>query len=525
MTRPCWKCGAPATIPQLEFPQTTESSLALSDLLSSNEVPDEKITLQIRDIVSNGQAQVDALDIQINSLAITLAQLMRSRDKIAERVRQHRAIISSVRRVPQELLCEIFAAAVLPDEETTANEGNIANPPWHLGHICRAWRHAALGYAPLWSSITIPSSTLPVRSRILLPQVKAQLHRSANAPLDIILRDIQPDVSIPLLDPVFAHSNRWRSLCLHFDHLYPRTPLKWLHPVDMQLDQLEKLEIAKAYDTEIPDIFSAAARLRQVILCDWRFEIYSPFVTIPWHQITHYRGTYAWTRQIQILEAAPNLVDCVLGFESFDDSSSNDLVVMNHLCRLRIEKPGFLIHLTAPSLRTLHCVYNSESLLSLLPAFILRSSCSLQELSLTDCAITSELIMVLQSLPNLTSLFLESDGDVMAQQKQSVLFEAFTISGTSHEYLCPNLTSFVYGFPLRFPHELFFAMLRSRVGESSPSPSPRWMFLRLFDAHENSDICPPEMATLFETLRATGCDAAFLGEDGTDRLKAKGVVF
>ncbi|KAJ7022562.1 hypothetical protein C8F04DRAFT_1137704 [Mycena alexandri] len=490
MTRPCWKCGAPATIPQLEFPQTTESSLAFSDLLSSNEVPDEKITLEIRDIVSNGQAQVDALDIQINSLAITLAQLMRSRDKIAEHVRQHRAIISSVRRVPPELLCEIFAAAV----------------------------HAALGYAALWSSITIPSSTLPVKSCILLPQVEAQLHRSANAPLDVILRDIQPDVSIPLLDPVFAHCNRWRSLCLHFNNLSRCVPLEWLHPVDMQLDQLEKLEIANADDTEIPDIFSAAARLRQVILCDWRFEFYSLFVTIPWHQITHYRGAYTWTRQIQILEAAPNLVDCVLGFKSSDDSSNN-LVVMNHLHRLRIARPGFLVPLTAPSLHTLHCVWESESIHSLLPAFILHSSCSLQELSSMHCTITSELIMVLQSLPSLTSLLLESDRNVTGQQERATLFEAFTISGTSDEHLCPNLTSFVYGFPRWLPHELldelFFAMF----------PSPRLTFLRLFIADAGSDICSPEMATLFETLRARGCDAAFLSKDGTDRLMAKGVVF
>ncbi|KAJ7723795.1 hypothetical protein B0H16DRAFT_1698868 [Mycena metata] len=519
MTRPCWKCGAPATIPQPEFPSTREPSLDFSDLLSSNEVPDEATALQICDMVSDGQAQMDALDIQINNLTIALAQHRRSRNELAERVHQHRAIISSLRRVPPELLCEIFSATVLPDdEETTANDDgeDIASPPWYLGHVSRAWRRAALGYPPLWSFITIPTATLPVKSRILLPQIEAQLQRSANAPLAVVLQDIQLDISILLLDAVVAPSSRWRSLRLHFDRLYPRISLEWLHPGDMH--QLKRLEIVYADDVKIPDIFSAAARLHQVILCDWRFQIPSPDVTIPWHRLTHYRGSYPRTLQIAILKAAANLVDCVLGFESGISPPRDVIVVMNHLRRLRIETPGFLAHLTAPSLHTLHCVYNSESILSLLPAFIQRSSCSLRELALTDCAITQELIGVLQSLPTLTSLFLESDGDTMAQQEQTALFEALTISGTSH--LCPNLTSFVYGFPLRFPHALLFAMLRSRVGEPETNPNPRLTFVRIF-----GDGRPPGMTTLIETLRAGRCDAAFLDEDGTERLKAKSVAF
>ncbi|KAJ7888089.1 hypothetical protein B0H14DRAFT_2219941, partial [Mycena olivaceomarginata] len=89
--------------------------------------------------VSDGQKQVDALEAAI-------ARLTRKRDEIAENIRQHRAILSPIRRVPPELVCEILVLSLSSDDDR-----DIANePPWHLGHICRFWRHCVLACPALW---------------------------------------------------------------------------------------------------------------------------------------------------------------------------------------------------------------------------------------------------------------------------------------------------------------------------------------------------------------------------------------
>ncbi|KAJ7849452.1 hypothetical protein B0H13DRAFT_2402766, partial [Mycena leptocephala] len=90
----------------------------------------------IQDIVSEGQKWLDTLDVQIEALHTSIAELLRMRDGKAEHVRQHRAIISPIRRVPQELVCEILALTLSRDKR----DEDRALQPRYLGHICRSWR-------------------------------------------------------------------------------------------------------------------------------------------------------------------------------------------------------------------------------------------------------------------------------------------------------------------------------------------------------------------------------------------------
>lgn len=507
---------------------------SLNPLLSNNLVPDGELARKIAGVVADEQARLDALDSRILSLTTTLSELAGNRDRLAEHLRRHKAIISPVRRVPPELLCEIFASAMEePDKValgTLSDDGGSAwkafDPPWYLGHICRAWRDAALAYAPLWSAIVVPCSVGPVRRSKLLPPLEIQLHRSALAPLTIIMSSIEytyfeTNDNYSLLGPTFSHSSRWRTLYLRFDERHAQT--SWLLPLEGNLDRLERLAVIDAYDSELPNIFAAAPSLRQVVLADWDLSVYSPDVEIPWEQVTHYCGASDWMRQLEILQAAPKLVDCVIGFGITAPEESEGIVLtLNELRRLRMENPGFLVHLTTPSLYTLHCMLNSEGLLSLLPPFVQRSSCALTELGLWDCSITLELVAVLQALPSLTYLSLESDGgvDATAVQAQIALFDALAITDVVHQLL-PNLTSLVYGFPPRFPQDRFFDMARSRVAANAPVP--RLKFLRVFS--DKYYDCPPAVVTSLESLRAQGCDATFLGEAETNRLKASAVVF
>ncbi|KAJ7183413.1 hypothetical protein C8R46DRAFT_884930, partial [Mycena filopes] len=63
-------------------------------------------------------------------------------------LREYSAILSPVRRIPAEIICEI-SAWTLPNTQVIHGY-TVKVAPWTLGHICRRWRAAALGYTPLW---------------------------------------------------------------------------------------------------------------------------------------------------------------------------------------------------------------------------------------------------------------------------------------------------------------------------------------------------------------------------------------
>ncbi|KAJ7696385.1 hypothetical protein B0H14DRAFT_2240124, partial [Mycena olivaceomarginata] len=108
--------------------------------LRSNDVPLDSETSFIRGIISEGQNQIDTLDAQIDKMEAEIARLAQKRDEMAEHVHQHRAILAPVRRVPPELVCEILVLSL-----SSSGDGPENRPPWHLGHICRLWRHCVLG--------------------------------------------------------------------------------------------------------------------------------------------------------------------------------------------------------------------------------------------------------------------------------------------------------------------------------------------------------------------------------------------
>jgi hypothetical protein len=280
----CWQCGAPPEA--VTVSPKSQLLFAPHRLLTSNDVPLDSETPCIHGIISEGQNQIHALNSQIDNLVAAIARLTHQRDKIAEHVIQHRAIISPVRRVPPELICEILALSLSSDNTNTANSA-----PWHIGHICRFWRHCVLAYPVLWSSITIPSSS-PLDPSSM---IETQLIRSANAPLDVIWSPPE-DESTPdprAADLVLSHSNRWRVLLLN--ELNSETNIDWLHAAEGRLAALETLEVrgGDAGETEFPDIFLAAPNLRKVLLADWDFAPSPTTLQIPWAQITHYSGSFA----------------------------------------------------------------------------------------------------------------------------------------------------------------------------------------------------------------------------------------
>ncbi|KAJ7628281.1 hypothetical protein DFH06DRAFT_1102817 [Mycena polygramma] len=125
-------------------------------LLSTNEPPSDVELPLIRRFLANGPARMDGLNAQIDRLSTTLARLISERDGLAEDLQKYPTLLAPVRRVPYELVCEIFSWTLPYTRKPEAERNTVIHrPPLYLGHICGTWRDIAINFPPLWTTITV----------------------------------------------------------------------------------------------------------------------------------------------------------------------------------------------------------------------------------------------------------------------------------------------------------------------------------------------------------------------------------
>jgi hypothetical protein len=318
-----------------------------------------------------------------------------------------------------------------------------------------------------------------------------------------------------MADLIVAECGRWASLHIDAPWLQSVEALDWLRPVKGRLTTLKKLEVLNAEDI-VPDVFGIAPSLREIYLTKWDASLHSPSISIPWEQITHYRGAYEPKAQLAILQAASNVVHCVVGCEDLLEPDDLPSVSLPRLRSLLIEDTNWLDRLKAPLLEDLACPIREESRLIALLSFVCSSSCSLKRLVLVECAISPQLIAAHRGLPTLTHLLVSP---YLEGGNQTAFFDAMTVSGTSSEVICPNLISFVYGAGEGlFPLDVFLTMIKSRLRPNHPLNACLTR-LRVFDADDSIEA--GSLDAPFQMLCNDGVDAAFLVGNLEDLVKAE----
>ncbi|KAJ7236067.1 hypothetical protein B0H12DRAFT_1027081, partial [Mycena haematopus] len=91
------------------------------------------------------------LDASITEAEHLLAKLRSRREHSIEDIRRGRAILSVIRRLPSDILGEIFPYTV-PDY-VPRNHRATDSSPWVYGRVCSRWRTLSLSLPTLWSRI------------------------------------------------------------------------------------------------------------------------------------------------------------------------------------------------------------------------------------------------------------------------------------------------------------------------------------------------------------------------------------
>lgn len=470
----CSQCGALSTgsPPEEALDLAAPSGTRHCTLLNSSEPPDHSDLPLIHSVISKTDARLACLDDEIAKLRETLEQLEKDRMSLWNYRTRNTAILSPLRRMPTELLGEIFLRS-LPSlhDQWKRNRLDIANSPWVLTRISRRWRAVSLSIPSLWSRVAIsysedhdPSSAYP------FSLVEAQIQRS-QTPLKIHFYGCETVDSFPQIRTfklLSQHSARWEELSVGMTsemvpmlaalrgrlHSLKRSWLNWIGPESQT-------------GVQTMDSFETAPSLVEFgVFHEFRF-IPTSF---PIHQLTRYQLDGPWETHREILKLALNLVEARIEIEfqpdPWPDYSHETSIDLLHLRRLALTHLEFLNHLRVPTLEELALELkpdNSPDIIPLLRSFLDRSSCHPRRISLSGGLTAHTTIDVLHNFSSITELAIVAD-QPNVNHEVNMLLSNLTVWESKPITVAPQLRSIFFGCAdeNHIDYSAYLAMVESR---------------------------------------------------------------
>ncbi|KAJ7641016.1 hypothetical protein FB45DRAFT_1124347 [Roridomyces roridus] len=313
---------------------------------------------------------IQLVGIQLSKMELEL-DLTRKRT-LFEKIALNCAILSPMRRAPEDVLLEIFAWVVAKSLEYTPSTRGAAyfrrskgSPaPWNLSHVCSRWRALSVSSAALWVDISL-------HGRIRRDFIEAQLKRSSSRALRISVNWSSHGSNDEIFGLLATQAHRWQSI-----HLVVLTPamLYILNNNPTNLTRLCTFSVGEIDPPETADVsdyrFLLAAAKLSTVLVGSNHETPLPFEDLRLNQlrISHDAPWRAVGRHLQQLT--------LLGLRRRDYH-----IVLPALISLKTAQDEVLESLTTPALQNLHFGYGYNSDHPQLVSFIRRSGCTLRRLS------------------------------------------------------------------------------------------------------------------------------------------------
>ncbi|KAF7346539.1 hypothetical protein MSAN_01882000 [Mycena sanguinolenta] len=416
---------------------------------------------------------------ELARLDARISELTAQRDQLQAYVDSHKALISHPRRLPPDILREIFVAC-LPTERNAVMSAQEA--PLLLCRICSAWRTIALSSPRLWASLHVPFDWV-ICNESRAPAVVQWLQRSGACPisLSVTLDDLEwADESS--IDESSSGSALLRSLA--------DFSARWRHVEFMQLSSLRAHELAGMRSPALESLkltgnvsgsklatldILRVPTLRNLIVHSWSSDHLDDIVlTMPlvWDQLTHLtfqcnrnRRGFLFRNVLVVLERCTRLVFLEVRLRDSVEFASKPML-LPFLETLIMEGPmqaqslSYLIELVSmPRLRNFRIppleVHGSFSFGSLGTRSPLIESLEIVDLPFFTDQSLSEL---LQSLPSLHKLAVSDVGSRTTQ-----LLNLLTPKLNAETALCPALQELVINYCGGLEKSTLDAFVQGRV--------------------------------------------------------------
>jgi hypothetical protein len=516
--------------------------------LDSNYAATDSESLEIQSLLVLPEFRLEELSAQLQELDKQSAHITNEQSVLLLFISKHRALISLIRKLPIEILQEIFIAC-LP----TAHNPVMSReePPILLTQICSSWRNVAHATPQLWKSIHIAISFSKNLSSMTVEQhsdrrseaVQEWLSRSAAYPLHISLGQLGTsdldDFYDKIINSLIRFSERWKEILFTAPY-QALVPIASLPPSKVPL--LETLSLncppggpTTANFTQL-DLQSVWNVLKAPNLHDlW---LHGPWLThrnedvtrlpINWSQLTNIsleRTTWgacflSVSTTYKLLTLCRNLITCQLEIGSIADSEDSEelpletttaLISLPFLTRLSVREytsvSRLLTLLHLPSLSSIEfhteirpTQHSSTSLLSFLSHF----HNTIQLITAAEYFTRQEFIKCLRLCPLLKSLSIQegyrgnrtcvgaSPGHTLSCRINDAFLKLFFESSNDEGYLCSHLEDFSSTSGAAFSDTTLLQFVKEKNGASTTSTGLAKLkhLYVLFNCRSLNDINP-----------------------------------
>ena len=347
----------------------------------------------VQESIQQIKSTVESVENEIMRLRRSLTELENYRGQLYESITRHQAILSPIRKLPAEILAEIFLHAADDSNVVWPRKNGEVETPLLLGKICSYWRTLTHALPQLWSKIRLDiPQVLEGRSTAGVKALAEMcLSRSGNTLLSFSINaDGPPELIEPLLQGFVKHSSRWRDVSIDLARLSRYHQI--LVPAKNNVPKLHRLHLGTSIkDTLAPDIldaFQISPSLKELSISHFTRPFH--FLQVPWAQLTHLTSKMSNFREgefSEILRHATSLVVFSTERERILEVTSSQPVLLHHLEKMAIVNKGSYItksfqFFTAPNLKELylHAItpFNPDQAIAMLT----RSKCKLTRLTI-----------------------------------------------------------------------------------------------------------------------------------------------
>ncbi|PBK64498.1 hypothetical protein ARMSODRAFT_962005 [Armillaria solidipes] len=186
----------------------------------------QSLLLHVSEMNHHYEEVSNIIDVELINLQEMIQTASSEREAVQSKflVSEHLAILSPIRRLPTELLQEIFLRCIddKPFRDICPEGGYASEAPVIFGRVCSRWRTVSFSTPSLWSSLKITVSRVAGAVDWAAPGsrkiIRAWLKRSGRLPLDACLSASQTSSAAELRDVIYClglpHCYRWRRIIL-----------------------------------------------------------------------------------------------------------------------------------------------------------------------------------------------------------------------------------------------------------------------------------------------------------------------
>ncbi|KAJ7643411.1 hypothetical protein DFH06DRAFT_1477175 [Mycena polygramma] len=448
----CHQCGATMTSMNNVWDFSVSPSTRHNRLLNSNEVPSDAEIPVVQFALENADARLASLEAEMTRLRGRLRQLEEEHVALSIYRTQNKAILSPLRRMPPEVLSEIFCWT-LPTarDEVLHPRFGTAHCPWALTHISGLWRTISVANPSLWSLLVVVYTRDRDSSLYPLSMVETQIARAQTLKIHFYgCEDTDPVPQIELFQCLAKHASRWEELSLELTSaLFPllaslRGHVPSLRRLWIQWDCEESQMAADSIDF----CQSASSLVDAGVLSQYRF---IPF-SLPAHQLTRYDLDAPWETHRHVLKLAPNFVEariCVVFDHDEPWPDPHEFIDLPSLRTLLVSHSEILQFLRFPLLEKITMQLSEEDgpeVVNHLKYALIRSFCPLRSLCIHGHADHSMTVTILRECCSPDELIVLVNTPA-ASTEANMLMQKLTISDVNEgTIVAPQLSHIFLGF-------------------------------------------------------------------------------